>query len=102
MPDPDPEVVILAAIERHSRGDPAALARMILSELWAAGYDVTIRSDAHDAGPPHYSEADEQRAVAEQLADRPRELFDRLASEPRNAPLADKIREIARKFDTAT
>jgi hypothetical protein len=41
----DAERVILAAIRRHSKGDPAALARAILEQLWEAGYDVTRRPD---------------------------------------------------------
>ena len=47
MPKPadDIERIIVAAIERRSKRDPAALARAVLEELWEAGYDVTCRSD---------------------------------------------------------
>ena len=45
MPEPEDDVerVITAAVSPHSKSDPAALARLILEELWAAGYDVTPR-----------------------------------------------------------
>jgi hypothetical protein len=47
MPEPEDDVerLIIAAISRHSRDDPTALARAILEMLWEAGYDVTRRPD---------------------------------------------------------
>lgn len=47
MPEPEDDVerVIEAAIWRRAKGDPAALARTILEELWEAGYEVTRRPD---------------------------------------------------------
>ena len=52
MPEPldDPERIIVAAIELHARGNVAALKRVILNELWEAGYDV--RPPARDASGP--------------------------------------------------
>jgi hypothetical protein len=92
----EPERIFAAAIERHARGDVAALAPAILNELWEAGYDVTCR---HDAAVSHYSEADEQQAVAARVWERPGDLCGRMADEPRNEPIRDQINEIARKFD---
>jgi hypothetical protein len=47
MPEPEDNVerVIAAAVRPHSKRDPAALARVILEELWEAGYEVTPRHD---------------------------------------------------------
>ena len=47
MPEPlhEPERIIAAAIERHARGDLAALARAILNELWEAGFELRLRPD---------------------------------------------------------
>lgn len=75
MPDYDPERVITAAIERYAKGDPAALAQMILNDLWEAGYDVRPRPDAQNDALSHYSPADEEQAVNEERARRPEELF---------------------------
>lgn len=53
---------------------------------------------------PYYATADELRAIDEGLAgpavsaEKVRELFRRLAQEPRNEPIRDKIIEIARKL----
>ena len=41
----EPERISAAVIERYARGDPIALARAILNELWEAGYDVRARPD---------------------------------------------------------
>lgn len=54
---------------------------------------------------PYYATADELRAIDEGLAGPPvapmklAELFRRLAQDPRNEPIREKIIEIARKFD---
>ena len=47
MPEPEGDIerIIEAAIWGRSKGDPAALARAILEDLWDAGYDVTHRPD---------------------------------------------------------
>ena len=47
MPEPldDPERIIAAAIERHSRGDVPALAATIVNELWQAGCEIRQRPD---------------------------------------------------------
>ena len=47
MPEPEDEIerLIVACVERHAQGSPAALARAILETLWEAGYDVTRRPD---------------------------------------------------------
>ena len=57
------------------------------------------RPDAQNDALSHYSPADEEQAVNEERARRPKELFRRLAEEPRNALIRDKIIEIAHKFD---
>jgi hypothetical protein len=44
-PEDDIERAIVAAIQRHSRDNPAALTRAILEALWKAGYEVTRRPD---------------------------------------------------------
>jgi hypothetical protein len=36
----DPENIIAAALEEHDRCNPASLTRVILEQLWEAGYDV--------------------------------------------------------------
>jgi hypothetical protein len=100
MPDYDPERVVTEAIEHHANGDPAALARAILNRLWEAGYDVRPRPNMipiryNPALPTGYSVDDERRAADMAPAD----LFRALADDPRNAPIADKITEIAKKFD---
>jgi hypothetical protein len=93
------ERVIVAAIWQHSKGDPATLARMIVEELWEAGYDVTRRPDMI---PIRYNSGEsaayspytaEQESKAQGLA--PAELFQRLADEPCNAQIAGEIRKIA-------
>jgi hypothetical protein len=98
-PENDVERVIVAAIWQHSRGDPAALARMIIEELWEAGYDVTRRLDMI---PIRYNSGEnatsfpytaEQESKARCFA--PAELFRRLADEPCNAQIAGEIRKIA-------
>lgn len=103
MPEPDEDVerVIFDVIGRYSGGNPKALARAILKSLWEAGYDVTLRPDMipirHNPGegavPPYTAE---QERAAQGLA--PADLFQRLANEPRNAAIRDKIGEIARAF----
>ena len=45
MPEPEPEQIIAAAIERHAKGDPAALAVAIIERLWEAGYEIRPRPD---------------------------------------------------------
>jgi hypothetical protein len=47
MPESDDDVerIITAAVWPHSKSDPAALARVILEDLWEAGYEVTARHD---------------------------------------------------------
>jgi hypothetical protein len=47
MPGLEDEIerIIAACIDRHSKGDPAALVRAVLEELWEAGYDVTRRPE---------------------------------------------------------
>lgn len=42
----EPERVIAAAIWKHARGDPDALARVIVAELEAAGYRIVPASEA--------------------------------------------------------
>lgn len=42
---PSPARIILAAIERHARGDPEALARAILAELDKAGLEIRPKPD---------------------------------------------------------
>lgn len=44
-PDDGPARIIAAAIERHAKGDPAALAQAILVELASAGYEVRRGED---------------------------------------------------------
>jgi hypothetical protein len=104
MPEPkdDVEQVIFNTLCRRSKGDPEALARAILESLWEAGYDVTrlpdmipIRANPGEAPASPYAVEGEHEAQG--LS--PAELFQRLAEEPRNAPIQGKINEIARKFD---
>src|SRR5436190_15894853 len=83
----DPEKIIAAAIERHARGDLAALARAILNELWRAGYDVTPR---HDAAVSRYSEADERQVLQQRVTEKPGELFQPLAEKLRNESMRDR------------
>jgi hypothetical protein len=106
MPEPEDgiEQIIEAAIKRYIVGDPAALRRAILEALWEAGYDVTCRPDLipirrnpgeGTAASPYTAE---QEREARGLS--PAGLFQRLADEPRNALLRDKISEVAGKFDS--
>lgn len=43
MPALEPEQIIAEAIERHAKGDPAALAVAIVERLWEAGYEIRPR-----------------------------------------------------------
>jgi ribosomal protein L31E len=43
MPEDETERLIAASLERHTKADPARIARAILEELWEAGYDVVRR-----------------------------------------------------------
>jgi predicted trehalose synthase len=43
MPALEPEQIIAEAIERHAKGDPAALAVAIVERLWEAGYEIRLR-----------------------------------------------------------
>jgi len=45
LAEPTPEQIIAGAIERHAKGDPAALAQAILSALDAEGFEVRPKSD---------------------------------------------------------
>lgn len=100
----DVERLIAACAQRNVGHGPETLARAILEGLWDAGYDVTRRPDlipirhnpGEDGAPPPYTAEQEQEAKS--LA--PAELFRRLADEPRNAPIREKIGEITEKFGT--
>ncbi len=102
------ERIIAACIDRHSKGDPAALARTILQELWEAGYDVTRRPDMipilrnpgeDTASSPYTAEKEREDQGLAGLT--PAELFRQLADESRNASIRYKIGEIARAFRKA-
>lgn len=67
MPEPEDEVerIIAAAIDLPAKGDSVKLARMILEQLWEAGYELTRRTDKipirHNPGdnaasPPYTAE----------------------------------------------
>jgi hypothetical protein len=43
MPALEPEQIIAEAIERHAKGDPAALAIAIIERLWEARYEIRLR-----------------------------------------------------------
>ncbi|SRR6266849_4989371 len=45
MPEREPEKIVAEAIERHAKGDPAALAVAIIERLWEAGYEIRPRPD---------------------------------------------------------
>ena len=44
-PGDEPERIIAVAIERHGKGDPAALAREIVVELRNAGFEIRANPD---------------------------------------------------------
>jgi hypothetical protein len=101
----DPERIVARAIELHAKGDPDALARAILNELWEAGYDVRPMPIRHNPTIPAESAytAQEEATAAADFAQRgPVASIDVLrqqADESRNEPIRDKINEIARKCD---
>ena len=104
MSEPEDAVdrIIDATLRRHHADNPAALRRAILEALWESGYEVTRQPDLipirrNSGEVPRSPYTPEQEREAQGTA--PAELFRRLADEPRNRAIRDKIVEVAGKLN---